>query len=160
MKGAIIMQISFNLPEIDREKTKQAVEQALEQYRMYSLQISLNKLPSITASYSLMPVSNSLPTSSTENAAIDNVDYETKRLKYINWIANAVNRMSKLERKIIYKRYLEDTELFDYQIYTELNMSERNYYRLKSRLFYKLAFALKIEVYKEVKADEGCTTHS
>lgn len=142
------MQLQFNLPEIDRDKTKLAVEKALETYRYYSLQVSLERLPSITASYSLALAGSSLPSSSTENAAIANVDFEEQRLKYINWIANAVNRMTKLERKIIYKRYLEDTEMFDYQIYAELNMSERNYYRLKSRLFYKLAFALKIEVYK------------
>lgn len=144
------MQLQFNLPEIDRDKTKVAVEKALETYRLFSLQVSLDRLPSITASYSLAPAAGNLPSSSTEQAAIANVEYEQKRVKYITWIANAVNRISKIERTIIYKRYLQDNELFDYQIYRELNMSERNYYRLKSRLFYKLAFALKIEVYKEV----------
>lgn len=144
------MQLQFNLPEIDRDKTKAAVEKALETYRLFSLQVSLDRLPSITASYSLAPAASNLPSSSTEQAAIANVEYEQKRVKYITWIANAVNRISKIERAIIYKRYLQDNELFDYQIYRELNMSERNYYRLKSRVFYKLAFALKIEVYKEV----------
>jgi len=144
------MQLQFNLPEIDRDKTKAAVEKALETYRLFSLQVSLDRLPSITASYSLAPAASNLPSSSTEEAAIANVEYEQKRVKYITWIANAVNRISKTERSIIYKRYLQDNELFDYQIYRELNMSERNYYRLKSRVFYKLAFALKIEVYKEV----------
>lgn len=143
------MQLQFNLPEIDRDKTKAAVEKALETYRLFALQVSLDRLPSITASYSLAPAASNLPSSSTEQAAIANVEYEQKRIKYITWIANAVNRISKIERAIIYKRYLQDNELFDYQIYRELNMSERNYYRLKSRLFYKLAFALKIEVYKE-----------
>ncbi|SKB05159.1 ArpU family phage packaging/lysis transcriptional regulator [Sporosarcina newyorkensis] len=143
------MQLQFNLPEIDRDRTKEAVEQALETYRLYSLQVSLDRLPSITACYSFTPPSPRLPSSSTEQAAIANIDYEQARLKYINWIANAVNRLSKTERIIIYKRYLQDTEMFDYQIYAELNMSERNYYRLKARLFYKLAFALKIEVLKE-----------
>lgn len=142
------MQLQFNLPEIDRPKTKEAVEKALEAYRFYSLQVSLDRLPSITASYSLAPAGNSLPSSSTEQAAVANLDYEEKRLKYINWIARAVNRMTKLERTIIYKRYMGDTEMFDYEIYRDLNMSERNYYYIKSRMFYKLAFALKIEVYK------------
>lgn len=142
------MQLQFNLPEIDREQTKAAVEGALEKYRLYSLQVSLDRLPSITASYSLAPAASNLPSSSTENAAIANVDYEQERIKYINWIVRAVNRMTKLERTIIYKCYLDEDEQFDYQIYRDLNMSERNYYRVKSRLFYKLAFALKIEVYK------------
>lgn len=147
------MQLQFNLPEIDRDKTKAEVEKALETYRLFSLQVSLDRLPSITASYSLAPAASNLPTSSTEQAAMANVDYEQKRLKYINWIAHAVNRMSKLERKIIYKRYLEEGEMFDYEIYRDLNMSERNYYRIKSRMFYKLAFALKIEVYKGGEAE-------
>lgn len=143
------MQLQFNLPEIDRDKTKLAVEQALETYRLHSLQVNLDKLPSITASYSLAPASSNLPSSSTEQAAIANVDYEEQRIKYLNWIARAVDRMTKLEREIIYKRYVNDDEMFDYQVYNELNMSERNYYRVKSRVFYKLAFVLKIEVYKE-----------
>ncbi len=143
------LQLQFNLPEIDRDKTKLAVEQALETYRLYSLQVNLDKLPSITASYSLAPASSNLPSSSTEQTAIANVDYEEQRIKYLNWIARAVNRMTKLEREIIYKRYLNDDEMFDYQVYNELSMSERNYYRVKSRVFYKLAFVLKIEVYKE-----------
>ncbi|MEK4024463.1 ArpU family phage packaging/lysis transcriptional regulator [Sporosarcina sp. FSL W7-1283] len=154
------MQLQFNLPEIDRDRTKEAVEQALEKYRLYSLQVSLDRLPSITASYSFTPPSAKLPSSSTEQAAIANIDYEQARLKYINWIANAVNRLTKTERMIIHKRYLQDTELFDYQIYTEFNMSERNYYRMKARMFYKLAFALKIEVFKEGEKNEGCTADS
>lgn len=154
------MQLQFNLPEIDREKTKVAVEKALEAYRMYSLQVSLDRLPSITSSYSFVPVSSNLPSSSTEKAAIANVDYEQKRMKYINWITRAVNRLAITEREIIYKRYLEETEMFDYQIYNDLNMSERNYYYIKSRVIYKLAFALKIEVYKEREKDESCTTHT
>lgn len=146
------MQLQFNLPEIDREKTKQAVEQALETYRLYSLQVQLDKLPSITASYSLAPAS-SLPSSSTEQAAIANVEYEQQRVNYLNWIVRAVNRLSKVEREIIVRRYLEETEVFDYQIYNDIGMSESSYYRLRGRTFYKLAFALKIEVYKEVSKE-------
>lgn len=143
------MQLQFNLPEIDRDKTKLAVEKALETYRLYSLQVSLDRLPSITASYSLAPAASNLPSSSTEQVAMANIEYEQKRVKYINWIVSGVNRLSKMERTIIHQRYLQENELFDYQIYRDLNMSERNYYYVKSRLFYKLAFALKIEVYKE-----------
>ncbi|MEK5036902.1 ArpU family phage packaging/lysis transcriptional regulator [Sporosarcina sp. FSL K6-3457] len=138
-----------NLPEIDRKATRDAVEAVLERYRMYSLQVSLDRLPSITASYSLTPASSNLPSSSTERAAIANVEYEIKREKFIDWIVFAVNQLSEIERSIVYMRYLQKNELFDYQIYIDLNMSERNYYRIKSRLLEKLAFVLKIEAYKE-----------
>ncbi len=154
------MQLQFALQEIDREATKQAVEQVLEQYRMYSLQVSLDKLPSVTANYSLMPSGKGLVHSAVEGAALENVAYDAKREKFLGWIISAVNRLNPRERSIIIMRYLGNGEMFDYEVYTELNMSERQYYRLKSRVFYKLAFALKIEVYEEMKAIESCTTNS
>lgn len=146
------MQIKFALQEIDREATKQAVEQTLDQYRMYSLQVSLDKLPSVTANYSLMPSGKGMVHSAVEGAALENVAYEAKREKFLEWIVNAVNRLNPRERSIIIMRYLGNGEMYDYEVYTELNMSERQYYRIKSRIFYKLAFALKIEVYEEAAA--------
>jgi ArpU family phage transcriptional regulator len=142
-------QLTFMLPEIDREKTKAAVESALEKYRFYLLMVPEDKLPKVTATYSLVPpsLSNEFH-SSTEQVAIDRIELEMARNKHIDWVLRGVNRLSKTEREIIYKRYLEDEEVFDYEIYNEIGMSERRYYRLKARIFYKLAFILKIEVYK------------
>ena len=117
---------------------------------MYSLQVSLDRLPSITAKYTLMPRASGTNSSSTEDAAIANVDYEKERLRFMEWVTRAVNRLSYDERSIIITRYMGDDEWFDYEVYQELNMSERKYYRVKPRAFYKLAFALKVEVYKEV----------
>lgn len=139
----------LNIPEIDKEKTKERVLDALDKYRMYALQVNLNRLPSITASYSLVPVSSNLPTSATENAAIANVDYERAREKYINRIVSGVNRLPERDRTIIYMRYLQIEEMFDYQVRAELHMSERTYYRVKALIFERLGRALNIEVYKE-----------
>jgi ArpU family phage transcriptional regulator len=145
-------QISFMLPEIDREKTKDAVESALEKYRFLLLLVPEENLPKITASYSLMPpaFTNEFH-SSTEKAVIDKVDMEKERNEYIEKVRKAVNRLAYKEREIIIKRYLEDEEVFDYEIYNEIGYSERRYYRLKARIFYKLAFLMKIEVYKKDK---------
>lgn len=141
-------QLTFMLPEIDREKTKAAVESALEKYRFYLLMVPEDKLPKVTATYSLVPPSFSNEFhSSTEQAAIDRVDLEIARNKHIEWVLRGINRLGKMEREVIYRRYLEDEEIFDYEIYNEMGMSERRYYRLKSRIFYKLAFILKIEEY-------------
>jgi ArpU family phage transcriptional regulator len=138
----------FMLPEIDREKTKAAVESALEKYRFYLLMVPEDKLPKVTATYSLVPPSFSNGFhSSTEQAAIDRIELDIARNRHINWVLRGVNRLSKLEREIIYKRYLEDEEVFDYEIYNEIGISERRYYRLKARIFYKLAFILRIETY-------------
>jgi ArpU family phage transcriptional regulator len=142
-------QLSFILPEIDREMTKQAVEAALEKYRFYLLTVPVEKLPKVTASYSLTPpaFSNQFH-SSTESAVIDKVDFERERDEYIERIRKAVNRLAFKERELIIKRYLSDEEVYDYELYNETGYSERKYYRLKARIFYKLAFLLRIEVYK------------
>ncbi|PFZ06235.1 ArpU family transcriptional regulator, partial [Bacillus wiedmannii] len=53
-----------------------------------------------------------------------------------------------IQRDIIYKRYLEEEDVCDYMVYNEIGMSERTYRRWKSKAFYKLAFALGLEVYE------------
>jgi ArpU family phage transcriptional regulator len=142
-------QLAFKLPEIDREKTKMAVEAALEKYRFYLLTVPEEKLPKITATYSLTPpaFTNEFH-SSTESAVIDKVDFERERDEYIERIRKAVNRLNYKERELIIKRYLSDEEVYDYELYNEIGYSERRFYRLKARIFYKLAFLLRIEVYK------------
>ncbi len=45
----------FMFPEIDREKTKAAVESALDMYRFYLLTVHEDQLPKVTATYSLIP---------------------------------------------------------------------------------------------------------
>jgi len=40
-------------------------------------------------------------------------------------------------------------EPYDYEVYNEMGISESKFYRIREKAFYKLAFALRIEVYKE-----------
>ncbi|KZN97499.1 ArpU family transcriptional regulator [Aeribacillus pallidus] len=143
--------MTFQLPEIDRNETKKRVEAALEKYRFYLLTVPEERLPKVTATYALVPPSNTNKfLSSTEEMAIRSADYERERDEYVKQVTAAINRLSKWERAIIIRRYIsEDDMLYDYEIYNDLGMSERKYYRIKSRAFYKLAFALKIEVYKK-----------
>ncbi|CDO03117.1 phage transcriptional regulator, ArpU family [Oceanobacillus picturae] len=144
------MQLAFNLPKIDREETRNVVEKALEDYRMYLLMDPEDNEPIVTAAFKLVPSgpSNQFH-SSTEDAAIRKIDQENKRKAYVSKIQKAVNRLAFQERSIIINRYLKDEEVFDYEVYNELGYSERKYYRLKARAFYKLAFILRIEVYVE-----------
>ena len=141
-------QLTFMLPELDREKTKEAVEAVLEKYKMFLLSFPDEKVPKITASYSLLPpaLTNEFH-SPIEDVVIDKVDKEKEREKYIEWVRKAINKLNFKEREMIVKRYLEDEEMYDYQLYNQMGMSERKFYRFKARTFYKLAFALKIEVY-------------
>ena len=151
--GKRFYQLSF-LRDTDGEKTKEAVEAALEKYRMYMLTVPDEFLPRVTQTYSLMLPSNTNAFhSSTESAAIKKVDFERERDEYMERIRRAVNRLNKMERELIIKRYMTLEEPYDYEVYNEMGMSERKYYRIKSRAFYKLAFALKIEVYKKEKSE-------
>lgn len=142
--------MDFLLPKIDREKTKSAVEEKLEKYRLYLLAVPEERMPKITSSYSLIPPANTNAFhSSTEEAVINKVDLERARDLYIEWVRKGINRLKFKEREIIIKRYFNDVEMYDYELYDEMGMSERKFYRLKARAFYSLAFALKIEVYQE-----------
>lgn len=143
-------QLSFKLPEINREETKKVVEASLDKYRMYLLTAPETKIPKVTTTYSLVPPSlTNVFHSSTEEAVIRRVDYERERDSYLKRVQQAVNRLSYKERQIIIERYMSFEEKFDYEVYNEFGMSERGYYRLKSKAFYKLGFALNILVYKE-----------
>ncbi|PFA66853.1 ArpU family transcriptional regulator [Bacillus sp. AFS015802] len=119
---------------------KSEVEVALEKYRFFLLSFPIELTPKITSSYSLVPPTNTNQFhSSTEQTAIDRVDRDIARAKHIDWVLRAVNRLSEIEREIIFKRYLDHEEAYDYEIYNAMGMSERKYYRLKARTFYKLA---------------------
>lgn len=143
-------QLDFQLAVINREETKKKVENALEKYRIMLLTQELNQLPKVTQHFSLeLPAWSNQFHSSTEDAAIANADYERERSEYIKKISMAVNRLAFKERAIIIRRYMTEDDIFDYQVFNELHMSERTYQRHKSKAFYKLAFALKIEVYEE-----------
>lgn len=144
------MQLTF-LPEIDRDQTKKNVEEALEKYHFLTLMDPEEFEPKVTASFQLAP---SAPTnefsSTTEDVAIKKIESDIFRRNYIKKITRAVNRLAYHERNVIIKRYFTHDDVFDYQVYNELGFSESKYYMIKSDAFYKLAFMLKIAVYKEV----------
>ena len=142
---------SFDLPDIDGKETKLKVEATFNTFRLYMLQTSLDMLPSVTAKYTIVPASGGLPHSPTEEIAIRNIDYERKRKSEMEVMMNAVNRLSMRERAIIISRYLGQEEKYDYEVYTDLNMSHRHYYKVKQNAFYKLALALRIVVYRVVE---------
>lgn len=144
------MQMTFKLPEIDRNATKAAVESELDKYQMYLLLDPEEYEPKITSSFKLVSTAPSNQFhSSTEETAIKRLDIEKKRQDFLKRIQRAVNRLAYQERSIIIKRYMSGDDIYDYEVYHELGFSERKYYRIKARAFYKLAFILRIEVYQE-----------
>lgn len=143
------MNLEFDLSKIDRVATIEKAEESLDTYRMYLLTEQLNRLPKVTQTFTLVPPTNTNEFhSSTEDAAVANVDYLIARERYINRMTRAINRLRVKHRQIIVKRFMEEY-VFDYEVYRDLNISERTYHRWKSEALYQLAFALGIEVYKE-----------
>jgi ArpU family phage transcriptional regulator len=112
--------------------TRKIVEAALEKYNLYLLTIPEEELPRITDTYSIIPLSKC--GSSDTN--------EQEIYKYIEFIQAGINRCTEKERTLIVKRYLEDEEVFDYEIYTSMGLSESRYYKIKKAVLDKLAFIL------------------
>ncbi|MCP1459369.1 ArpU family phage packaging/lysis transcriptional regulator [Bacillus velezensis] len=143
-------QLTLNLPQIDEEATKARVEQLLEQYRLYLLQVPDDFLPKVTPTYSIVPpsITNEFQ-SSTEEAALKRLDWEVRRDKFLKRVQNAVNRLSQRERQMIVMLYMQPEEMYDYEVYGEMGLSQRSFYRVKAKALYRLGFALREEVYQK-----------
>ncbi|MCI0767854.1 ArpU family phage packaging/lysis transcriptional regulator [Bacillus sp. TL12] len=153
-------QLSF-LPKIDRAATQEKLEGVLESVRIYRQFGMIRKEMKVTPSYE---VRYHGPTHDVgkplEDVAIANVQ-QSEREKWIENMSFRIDQfLSRLgngragndQRNIIIKRYLEDEDVCDYMVYNEIGMSERTYRRVKARAFYKLAFALRLEVYEKEEA--------
>ncbi|MED4284355.1 ArpU family phage packaging/lysis transcriptional regulator [Priestia megaterium] len=140
------------LRDVDGKETKVNVEKAFANYRMYMMTVPDDIMPKVTPSYSLVPPSNTNAFhSSTEDAAIKRVDYEIERDNFMQKVQQAVNRLSKRERELIIKTYMTYEDVYVFDVYSEMGISETTYYRIRERAFYKLAFALHLQVFKEVE---------
>lgn len=140
--------------EIDRAATRQAVEERLESARIYKQLGFVRRETKVTATYELREGGMTNTVSKVaENAAVYNVDTEARLQQQQEQVERAVSRLSPTERQIIEKRYLEEDEVYDYNVYNEIGVSESKYYRLKSSALLKLAFALCLEVYHRPKHD-------
>ncbi|MCU4771017.1 ArpU family transcriptional regulator [Bacillus toyonensis] len=149
-------QLSF-LPKIDRTATQEKLEGVLESVRIYRQFGMIRKEMKVTPSYELREHG---PTHAVgkplEDVAIANIQ-QSEREEWLELISFRIdqflNRLGngsagRIQRDIISKRYLEEEDVCDYMIYNEIGMAERTYRRWKSRAFYNLAFALRLEVYE------------
>ncbi|MGF9965345.1 ArpU family phage packaging/lysis transcriptional regulator [Bacillus rhizoplanae] len=150
-------QLTF-LPEIDRKATQARLEAILENVRIYRQFGMIRNEMKVTAS---CEVRYHGPTNvvgkPAEDVALANVELSEReeKLQRLSFqIDRALSRFSKNQREIIVKRYLEDEDVFDYMVYNEIGMSERTYRRNKANAFYKLAFALRLEVYEQKDGEQ------
>lgn len=145
------MQMDFDLPKVNEKETKIKVESEFEKYRYLLLKSGETDFPSITQTYTFQPPSKTnVIHSSVEHAAIKNVDIEKFRKTFLGRMQLSVNRLSYLQRAILIRRYMTDDSIFDYEVFNELGMSERNYHRVKAKALLRLAAILNLEVFEEV----------
>ncbi|MFK4375250.1 ArpU family phage transcriptional regulator [Bacillus sp. RC218] len=153
-------QLSF-LPKIDRAATQKKLEGVLENVRLYRQFGMMREEMKVTPSYEIRYHG---PTNDVgkplEDVAMANIQ-QSEREEWIKKTSFHIHqflsrlgngRAGKDQRNIIIKRYLEDEDVCDYMVYNEIGMSERTYRRVKARVFYKLAFALRLEVYETEEA--------
>lgn len=140
------------LKKIDRKATQRAIEKVLRQYRTFMLTTDEDLLPTLTTKYTLeMPNFSNLKSSATENAAVKMASLSEEYDKFMKWFNRGFNRLTKIERQIIRLSSLIENPLHNYEIYAQLNLSERTFYRIKSNALYKLASFLNVIVYEEEK---------
>ncbi|MCU5395299.1 ArpU family phage packaging/lysis transcriptional regulator [Bacillus toyonensis] len=150
------IQLSF-LPKIDRAATQKKLEGVLENVRLYRQFGMMREEMKVTPSYEIRYHG---PTNDVgkplEDVAMANIQ-QSEREEWIKKMSFRIdqflNRLGngnagRIQRDIISKRYLEEEDVCDYMIYNEIGMTERTYRRWKSRAFYNLAFALRLEVYE------------
>ncbi|WJE51172.1 ArpU family phage packaging/lysis transcriptional regulator [Bacillus cereus] len=143
-------QLFFNMPVVDTKETKKAVEEVLGNYREYLKTLPSDIMPKVTTSFSLIPPSftNEFH-SSTEDIAIERMELEKQRKEYMDWVHDAVNTLKGDERFIVVKSYMEEEQESDLNIWLELGVGKTKYYKIKGSALLRLAFNLKVEVYKK-----------
>ena len=109
------------------KRRQKAVEEVFEEYRRYLATMSLDLLPKVTPSYSIIPpcVTNEF-NSSTENIAIERIEYERTREKFMRWIHRAVNRLPNTERKIVIMFYMNEEMGYDPDIREEIGIGKQS----------------------------------
>nr|WP_082198256.1 ArpU family phage packaging/lysis transcriptional regulator [Bacillus sp. FJAT-26390] len=144
--------MSFKIPELDREMTQAAVEQALEEYRLYNTITLDEREASITAGYNERFHGPTNTTSDqTANIAIHNVDKAAARWAYCERLERAVRRLHPKERLLIEERYMKEDYVYDWVVYQQRfnpPISAGTYSKIRWKAFYKLALTLDIAVEK------------
>jgi len=140
--------LSIPFPGIDRQATRKRVEEQLETARIYNQMGFVRRETRVTMNYAPRMSGGDTNTVSkpVEETAAWNVDNEARMRAVAESVEQAVAALGRIEREIVTQRYLQDELMFDFQVFANLHISERQYYRLKSSALLKLAFMLSLEV--------------
>lgn len=141
-------QMMMEVPELDKEKTRENVEKMLEKYRMFLVTLPKDIMPKMTAGYSIVPPNfGNEFRSSTESVALQRIEWEEKRNGFIKLMLEAVEQLGVEEKFIIFNRFLDKYEGYDREIWLEMGIGRSKYYQMKRDALFSLAFLLNVEVY-------------
>lgn len=143
----------FELPELDRRKTKEAVEEAFVKYRMYKYLQFDEKEASTTSPFKEVVVKSSGTSDKTADAAIYNADMKEYQKRFCEKLERVVKHLPSLEQFLVEKRYMDRnaeymTDLKMYNFVFQPPISAKFYYKLQRNAFYKIALAMNFNVEK------------
>lgn len=145
-----MVQMALDIYNVDEDKTREAVETFLIQAREYQVTEYIPDEPSMTASYNDMPRSNTGVTSDqTSNIATKLVDEQQRRRRHVERAEKAIRKLGAKQQLLIRERYMNDDDVWDYDVARKIGYSDRHYRRIKSWAIYRLATSLGLIVFKD-----------
>jgi len=119
------MQMTF-FPEIDAENTKRNAKRKLKEYPRWRRVANDVNGQKITATYTFEPrQAHGNPSKPVERLAINRVDAESE-LEAIEYAIN--NLLNPTHRRILFEKYLYAGKRYDFEIYSNLYLSEASFY--------------------------------
>ncbi|KIL35526.1 transcriptional regulator [Gordoniibacillus kamchatkensis] len=144
--------LGIRLPEVDRKRTQEAVEAALETYRIFKYIGFEMRETNVTSLYEPRYNGRTNRTSNeTAKIAVYTTNEPERRRRYCENIEQAVSRLHPKQQLLITERYMKSDYVFDYVVYNQVfdpPISADTYAKIRWRAFYLLALALDIAVPK------------
>jgi len=134
---------------IDYRKTKNAVQQVMQVYKLLTLRLEESKCPKITGKYGLSFGGNTNSRkSNVEGMVMKTIVLENKIDEYLTRIVNAFNKLEDDERRYLYYKFFDPSNPTDEQIIQHFNRYEYGFRTLKKQAYIKFALIMCVEVYK------------
>ena len=133
---------------IDYRKTKNAVQQVMQVYKLLTLRLEESKCPKITGKYGLSFGGNTNSRkSNVEGMVMKTIVLENKIDEYLTRIVNAFNKLEDDERRYLYYKFFDPSNPTDEQIIQHFNRYEYGFRTLKKQAYIKFALIMCVEVY-------------
>jgi len=140
--------------EVDKKKTRNNVDNLLSNYHRLKRLAGRPVEQNVTATFSLQPKGSSRDnTSNVERGVIKKLDADLT----LKRIETAFNCLGPDTRRRLYLKYMNRHITYDYEIYTEDNISEATYYRELQKSLIEFAECFnggKLIVYEEEEENE------